>query len=268
MGLVVFTDLDGTLLDHDTYSFAEAAEALTALTVGRTPLVLTSSKTRAEMALLWAELGLDAPFISENGGGVFAPADHPFAAGGDWAEAGGGWRVLALGMPVDELRRRLAPLKERFGVRGFLDMDDLEVSRLTGLPPERARLSREREFNEPVLLARPEEDADEFARAAANAGLSVTRGGRFFHVLGGGDKGRAVALVAGLYRAADPGLITMALGDAANDLPMLAQVDLAVQVARPDGSHAPLELEGLLKHPLPGPRAFNAAVLAALEGRP
>jgi hypothetical protein len=46
---VVFSDLDGTLLDHETYSFDAARPGLDALKSRGIPLILASSKTRAEM---------------------------------------------------------------------------------------------------------------------------------------------------------------------------------------------------------------------------
>jgi len=263
VGLVVFSDLDGTLLEHHTYSYEAARPALAELRRRGIPLVLCSSKTRAELLPLHAELGLNAPFIAENGGGVFAPADSLLARGDGWQEAGEGWRMLPIGLPVVEVRRRLAGFQERFGARGFGQMSDAEVARLTGLSKAQATLARRREFNEPVLLA-DEARSQEFAAAAQEAGLPAVRGGRFWHLLGGGDKGKAVRLLIIFYAKRDPALVSLALGDAPNDLSMLAAVNRPVLVARPDGSHAPLELAGLRREPLPGPAGFNQAVLAAL----
>jgi len=73
--VVVFTDLDGTLLDHQTYEWEEAKPALNRCKALQVPLILVSSKTRAEMDVLRHELGLISPFISENGGGIFFPEE-------------------------------------------------------------------------------------------------------------------------------------------------------------------------------------------------
>ena len=261
MSLIVFTDLDGTLLDHDTYSWQEASPALEAMRRKGVPLILCSSKTRAEMLVLWQELGLSHPFITENGGGIFAPDTNPITGAGNWQPAGPGWRGITLGRPVKELRAALDGFKHETGARGFGDMTDAEVAGLTGLGLESAALARKREFNEPVLLKNPERDAPAFMAAAQKAGLEVTKGGRFFHLLGGGDKGKAVRLLSGLYRRQDPELLTAALGDSANDLPMLLAVDHAFQVALHHGGHAPLEGPNLNRVQLAGPRGWNLAVL-------
>ena len=54
--MVVFTDLDGTLLDKKTYSFEAAREALTELRARNIPLIVVSSKTRAEIEPIRLEL--------------------------------------------------------------------------------------------------------------------------------------------------------------------------------------------------------------------
>src|SRR5690606_41723986 len=72
--LVVFTDLDGTLLDHHSYSWRAALPAMERLAANGIPLVLNSSKTAAEMRDLQGAMGLRAPFIVENGAAVGIPA--------------------------------------------------------------------------------------------------------------------------------------------------------------------------------------------------
>lgn len=263
--LVVFSDLDGSLLDHHTYSYAPARPALEALKKRGVPLVLCSSKTRAEMEGLWEGLGLDAPFIAENGAALFAPPGCEPPPDQGWQADDPGWRVLTLGRPVSEVRRTFARFKDRFLARGFGDLDDLEVAVLTGLSPDEASRARRREYNEPVLLPEPESQGPEFCRAAREAGLEVTRGGRFFHLLAGGDKGRAVRRLSDMYRRRHPGLVTMALGDAPNDRSMLAEVDHPVLLAKSDGSHAEVDLPGLERQPLAGPEGWKEAVLAFLR---
>ena len=265
MRLVVFSDLDGTLLDHHDYAWSAARPALSALRAAGGALVLCSSKTSAEMIALHGEMGLSEPLVAENGGGIFAPEAHPLAAGPGWRPAEAGWRVLALGLGVDEVRARLARFNGPFGARGFGQMSDAEVAGLTGLSPARAALARRRRFNEPLVLPRPEEQAESFSAAARAHGLAVTRGGRFFHLLGGGDKGAAVARLIDYYKGGPEEIRTMALGDAPNDASMLRAVDWPVLLARPDGSHAAVDAPGLALQPLPGPRGWNRAVLAALE---
>ena len=72
--LMVFTDLDGTLIDHDTYEFTPATEALNTLKNMSAGIVLASSKTTPEISKLREKIGITQwPAIVENGAGVLPP---------------------------------------------------------------------------------------------------------------------------------------------------------------------------------------------------
>src|SRR5215204_785786 len=153
--LVVFSDLDGTLLDHDTYSFDAARPALERLGHAGVPVVLCTSKTRAEVEPLREALENDSPFIVENGGAAFIP-DGYFSGEIDIpdAERVGDMLVVALSDPYAELVAALGRASRESGVRvrGFADMTDAEVAAATGLPIEDARRARRREFDEPFEI--------------------------------------------------------------------------------------------------------------------
>ena len=102
MRWVLFTDLDGTLLDHDTYSWAPALPALNELKLRGAAVVLCTSKTRAELMRLRTELRLNDPFITENGAGVFIPEGYfgQPVAGTTLRE---GFEVLTLGAGYPDL---------------------------------------------------------------------------------------------------------------------------------------------------------------------
>ena len=69
----MFTDLDGTLLDHDTYGFEPALPALAMLAQKNIPVILNSSKTLVEILKIRSALGNCHPFIAENGSVVAVP---------------------------------------------------------------------------------------------------------------------------------------------------------------------------------------------------
>ena len=46
---VIYTDLDGTLLDHVTYTFHPALDALELIEKKKIPLIISTSKTRPEI---------------------------------------------------------------------------------------------------------------------------------------------------------------------------------------------------------------------------
>ncbi|MEN6467293.1 MAG: HAD hydrolase family protein, partial [Syntrophaceae bacterium] len=76
MQMIIFTDLDGSLLDHEDYSFEAARPSIERIKRLGIPLVMTTSKTRREVELLQREMGMSAPMIVENGGGIFCPPGY------------------------------------------------------------------------------------------------------------------------------------------------------------------------------------------------
>jgi predicted mannosyl-3-phosphoglycerate phosphatase (HAD superfamily) len=59
---VIFTDLDGSLLDHYTYSFAAATPLLDELNSQEIPVIPITSKTYAEVIRLRRFMGNSPPF--------------------------------------------------------------------------------------------------------------------------------------------------------------------------------------------------------------
>ncbi len=258
--ILIFTDLDGSLLDHDTYSFEEARPALARIKKAGIPLVLATSKTRVEIEVLQTELGIRDPFIVENGAAVFFPTVYSdFRL--EKAQKVPPYLVVVLGRPYEEIRCFFDVLKERFPVQGFGDLSVEEVARLTGLPLQKALWAREREFTEPFVLREPG-DLAEIEKWAEREGLKVTTGGRFHHLISAGqDKGLAVELTRDIFSAScHEGIVSVALGDSLNDLPMLESVDIPVLIPQWSGEYLDIRMSRLRKAKYPGSRGWSEAV--------
>jgi len=261
--LVIFTDLDGTVLDADTYSFEKALSALQLVRERNIPLIFVSSKTRAELEVWRRRLDNRHPFISENGGGIFIPQGYfPFPVEG---VPRNGYQLISLGMSYEIIRKRFINLRQKLGlaVRGFGDMTDREVAELTGLSPADAVLAKERDFCEPFLF---KENPDErFMQEIEREGLRWTQG-RFFHIMGDHHKGRAVEILTRLYTQHYKAVTTIGVGDSLNDLPFLLTVDHPVLVKKKNGKYDErINLPGILRANGAGPEGWNEAVMKLLE---
>jgi len=261
--LVIFTDLDGTLLDHDRYSWQEAQPALARLKTVGTPWVLCSSKTRAEIERLRDDLGHHHPFIVENGGAILIPRDY-FTAPLPPHTTIDRYERIELGAPYPLLRRTLNEIANAAGVplRGYGDLTAEEVAAQTGLSLDDAARAKTREYDEPFIMEGTPAERQRVLALIEAKGFRWTRGGRFHHLTGRHDKGRAVSILADLYRRHYGAIMTIALGDSYNDLPMLAAVDRPILVKRPDGCYDPdVALHGLEFADGIGPAGWNASVL-------
>jgi len=248
--LIVFTDLDGTLLDHDSYSHAPAAEALAALKAQGVPLVLASSKTSAEISVLHQTLALgDVPAIVENGSGLYRP-------GGGQSE--GRYEALraALGRISPDLRA---------GFEGFGDMDAARIAAIPGLPPPDAARAALRQHSEPGLWSGSAAQQAAFIAELSVLGVSARRGGRFLTLSFGATKADQMGLIAQKMGKS----VKIALGDAPNDREMLEAAEHGVIVLNTHGAGLPPlpgEAEGRIRRTTePGPVGWNRAILDLLD---
>ena len=167
--LIVFSDLDGTLLDHNTYGWQEAQPALNLCKKHHVPIVLVSSKTRAEMEFLRSKFSISAPFVSENGGGIFFQSDS-FKEPPTGASFDKGLWKWSLGLSYAHLVTGLQEIRDelRWNIKGFSDMGIEEISLLTGLDPKISRLAAMREFDEPFLVLKKQAVDENALRKAAD----------------------------------------------------------------------------------------------------
>jgi mannosyl-3-phosphoglycerate phosphatase len=223
--VVLFTDLDGTLLDKN-YAATDIEPILRELMARNVSIVLASSKTRAEVESYRQKFGLDTPFIIENGSAVFIP-DGYFKKNYNYTKQIGTYRVIQLGVDYATLRKQLAVIRKKTGLNlvGFGDMTVREVADDSGLPTELAVFAKLREYDEPFKIVSGSES--DLLSAIKTVGLCYTKGGRYYHLLGDTDKGKAVEVLQKLYHQEYNHIVTMAAGDGENDLPMLKVVDRA-----------------------------------------
>ena len=270
--LIVYTDLDGSLLDSTTYSYEAATPALTALREQGIPLVLVSSKTRAEMEPLRERLAHRDPFIVENGGAVFVPHglfDFPL----ERMRTRSPYQVIELGLPYHMLREVLKEIEEAVEtpLHGFGDLSIEAIMQVTGLPHADAILAKQREYDEPYLLQGPQALIEEVCRQIVTRGLRWTKGGRLFHLMGKNDKGQAASVLLRCYlrqqrmSGQTERIETVGIGDSINDAALLAMVDYPILVQKPDGSYDPdIHLPGMIRAPGIGPVGWNEAMLELL----
>ncbi len=264
--LLISTDLDGTLLDHYSYSATAAEPALQQLRQLQIPWVLNTSKTLAELEPLRRQLDNSHPFVVENGAAVYIPLDSPLAP--DLAtDPRGRYRCKTFGPSRRRLLMALEPLSRRYRFTGFAALTPERLVTLTGLAPDAARQAMTRQFTEPLIWEDSRSALEGFAAELSLLNFQVQRGGRFTHVMGRCDKAEAMAWLVEQYQAlwGEP-VKCMALGDGDNDIGMLQRADLPVLVRSP--AHTPPLIPGredVLKTRLPGPAGWNDAVLDALQ---
>ena len=227
MKYIVVTDLDGTLLDHQTYEFAPALEGIHQLQQLNIPLILNSSKTQAEILEVRRQLNNQEPFVCENGGLLCGIGE-----------------VQHLATPRSHFLPDLAGIKARLKLKyqGFAEATIEDLVSWTGLRKEDAQKAMAREATEPLLWQDSESALTNFREALVPLQLQCVKGGRFHHVMGFFNKASCFAQLKEYYAQiwqSEIGII--ALGDSPNDLPMLEQADYAVVIPNAKGDKLQLE---------------------------
>ena len=233
--ILVFTDLDGTLLDHDTYSFEPALPALAMLAQKNIPVIVNSSKTLVEILKIRSALDNCHPFIAENGSVVAVPEQtFPGLTHKDpLFQPQSGLLVRRLGgdrKAVLDILNRLRQTHD-FSFEGFADMNPARLSRVTGLTENQAIQAGQRLSTEPVLWQDTPEQWEAFTGHLADAGLGWVQGGRFISISRPFDKKDGVACLLNLYTEKMGKVpFTIGLGDSPNDQAMLDMMDIAVVI--------------------------------------
>jgi mannosyl-3-phosphoglycerate phosphatase len=257
--MVVFSDLDATLLDHHNYRFEAANAALEKLKQFNIPLVLNSSKTKPEMQKIRHLLHNQHPYIIENGAALVIPA-HYFQ---NEAE-----EIVSFSSEYASILAVLETLKaEGFQFRHFSSLTAREVSDLTNLSEADAEMAKDRFGSEPLLWDDSEEKLAQFTARINKQQLKLIKGGRFYHVIGLFDKGRAVTYALRLFEAkyVPNQILSVGLGDSPNDIPMLEAVDIAIVIKSGRTSEMQLKNTNTVFSQLEGPAGWNDEMLRLLE---
>jgi mannosyl-3-phosphoglycerate phosphatase len=265
--VLIVSDMDGTLLNHHDYEYAAVIPRLAELQKMRIPVILNTSKTFAELESWIKVLAIKHPFIAENGSAIFIPQGYFSDAvlDGEILDSASfpGYQVIMLGESIQRLQAFVDA--QPVAAIDFSRCSVEQAMQLTGLTRQQAIQAQTRQFSLPLSFT-DEAEQQQFSQTALNAGYSVLRGGRFLHLLGDTDKGRATQRLQQLYQAADSARYTViALGDSPNDLDMLLHSDIPVVVKSPSSERLNPSMQQLIRTRQAAPEGWVEGVDAALK---
>jgi len=239
---LVITDLDGSMLNHHNYAVDAAIPAIRLLQQKRVPIIFNTSKTFAESTALQQTLQIEAPLIVENGSAIYLPcsqfaesifSETKFTEAHQLSQQDGYWCVQ-LGKPQAEIRQILDSLSLPEDSYQLLSECSVQrVMQLTGLAEADAQQAMHRDYSEPLLWLADDTQRNTFEQLLQEHGLNSLQGGRFMHVLGNCDKGRASQQLKHLYTSSNTTVKTIVLGDSPNDAAMLSMADISVMINSP-----------------------------------
>jgi mannosyl-3-phosphoglycerate phosphatase len=250
---VVFSDIDGTLIDIFTGQFNTTIKFVNQLREYGIPLILCSSKTEAEQIELRRRANVSDPFIVENGGAVIIPLGY-FENMSNYESKysvmeTGNFQIIELGKPASQIKSALQKIRasSQFKFKSLSDLSIDEISIVTKMSTDAVSRMIQRKYGETIVEIK-NDDLPGFVTKVQDFGLKVIFGGRFFDITGGNDKGTAVKILVDLYRRKYGGdVVFFGIGDSKNDESMLKFVDFPMLVQRPDGTWYDMKVDGLNK---------------------
>jgi mannosyl-3-phosphoglycerate phosphatase len=228
MGILFMTDLDGTLLDHDDFSFASIKSDIHDLIDNGITLVPNSSKTSGEIERFCDDLGTDLPYICENGAAMMNRhlIDLPQISKVD--------HIVGLApAQLMSLWERHVDVTLRRHCHFLAELGEAEQALHLGLRGDALNRAMARGYSAPFVFTGSEADYSLLVRQATDAGLAVRRGGRVCNLSAGHDKASFNRALRCDYIAASRDLVIVGFGDGDNDIAMLEDADIACVVPRP-----------------------------------
>jgi len=258
---LVVTDLDGTMLNHDSYDMEAAREAIKLLQDKNIPVILNTSKTFAETITIRQMLDIRDAFIVENGSCLYLPKNR-FDRPADATERDDYWSII-LGASHQQIENILLSI-------GLPDAAAIRLSRcsieqtvaLTGLNAAQAGQAVAREFSEPLIWQADKKALSDFRQQLRQHGLATLQGGRFLHVIGNCDKGMATKRLTSCYR---DDVRIIALGDSANDAAMLSVADISIIVNSPSNHQLQERITADIHTQQPAPDGWRDAIEKSLK---
>jgi mannosyl-3-phosphoglycerate phosphatase len=226
------------------------------------PLIICTSKTRAQTEIYRSRLNLNYPLIVENGGAIyFPPGSFPLGRLPSGSLYKDGEYFIEMTDNVEKLlpELQLAAHSSKAHIEIVFDMSLQKIRQITGVSLEEAKFMKRRDYTVYFLC---HSRKDELFAELRNRGLKPTWGSYFCHLGTSNSKGLAAQHLMGLYRNLGfYKLITAGFGDNMNDLSLLQVVNLPYLVEQPGGGYAPeVEVEGLVKLAGIGPIGWNKGV--------
>ena len=221
--VVIFTDLDGTLLNRDTFKFDEIKDYIKSLVNKGIIIIPNTSKTNAELNNFAKELDLNLPFISENGSAIH------------------GLNIINKNLPDEiilarekelilKIFQKEIPENLKSKCKLITKMEKKIQKEVFGLSDKNLRNVLNRSYSTPILFEGNNEQKKDLFKIVKNVGLSLHEGGRVINICDNVSKLKAMNRVIKIIKKTENEIKTIGVGDNFNDLDMLRNSNIACLV--------------------------------------
>ena len=216
--IIIFTDLDGSLLNTQNFKFKKAKSLIKKIIKDSNFIIPNSSKTELEIKNFIKKLKIKLPFISENGSEI-----HNL----NTIERKLPKKITIARDKNTILKIFLKNISKEILIKcDFLyKMNNKKKSNILGLKGRDLIASSKRRFTYAFIFKGDSKLKKLLFKKAYKAGLSIQQGGRVMNLGDNVTKGMAIKKTLNFIKSVNKNKITtIAVGDSQNDLSMLKVV--------------------------------------------
>ena len=255
--VVIFTDLDGSLLHRDTFEFDSIKDYIKSLVNKGVIIIPNSSKTEKEIEKFNEELGVNLPFISENGSSIHGlnliTSNFP--------------DKLVLSREKEELIKifeNKVPEKLKEKCFQILRMSKKEKENILGLKDVKLKDALNRKYTLPFLFKGDKNEKNKLLRILNSNSLTLQEGGRVLNLCDNINKVKSMNRVIKILKKTEDKIKTIAVGDNFNDLDMLKNCDIPCLVFNDQFIQDQINIDNLIFSNKPSPEGWADVIKTAL----
>ena len=256
--VVIFTDLDGSLLHRDTFKFDSIKDYIKSLIDSGIIIIPNSSKTEKEIEKFNEELGVELPYISENGSAIH------------------GLNLINQNFPNEIiLSRKKEELLKIFNEKTpekllnkcvqISKLSKKEQEKIFGQKDDRLKDALKRKYTLPILFNGNNSEKNKLLKSLSNNSLTLQEGGRVLNLCDNINKIKSMNRIIKILKKTEDKIKTIAVGDNYNDLEMLKNSDVPCLVFNDQFKLDKINIDNLIFSNKPSPEGWADVIKMALE---
>ena len=258
LSVLIFTDLDGTLLHRDTFAFDEIKNYIKNIISDKIYVIPNTSKTDKEILSFNQKLGEALPYITENGSAIkglnLINKDLP--------------KELILSKEKDELIsifEREVPEHLKIKCKWLSKMNKETQLKILGLPEDQLTNALDRKYTVPFIFNGNKSEINELSKILKSKGLTTQEGGRVINLGDKVNKAKAMQIFIRFFKKNNENIKTIAVGDNYNDLDMLKISDYPCLVFNDQFRLDQIFIDNLISTNKPSPEGWADVIKMAME---
>ena len=260
--ILIFTDLDGSLLNHSNFEFNTIKPFILKCLRNNIRIIPNTSKTKNEVEFFSEQLGVDIPYIVENGSAI-----HNLDL--VCSHFGKNNKSLILSRTADEIFEifnNKVPVSLRNQCLFLKDMNASKQSKVLGLNGEKLTSALNRLYSIPLIFNGPIEIKNELISIFNDLDIKLHEGGRVINICDNCSKGDAMKIILKKMEGIKKKYHSIVIGDSPNDISMLALSNQPCVVPLPDEENLnKLKLKKVIRANQVAPDGWKEVVLKSLD---